>query len=60
MTAAHRNKAVMALDWKEAIEGDGNSGNGGWLASAGLDKTVKVSTGFLAAGVVFRYRRADI
>ena len=33
----------MALDWKEAVEGDGNSGNGGWLASAGLDKTVKVS-----------------
>jgi WD40 repeat protein len=43
MTAAHKNKSVMALDWKEGVEGDGNTGNGGWLASAGLDKTVKVS-----------------
>jgi hypothetical protein len=50
MTAAHRNKAVMALDWKEAVEGDGNAGNGGWLASAGLDKTVKVSSGFRLGG----------
>jgi len=42
MTAAHSNKSVMALDWKESVDGDGNTGNGGWLASAGLDKTVKV------------------
>lgn len=42
MTAAHSNKSIMALDWKESVDGDGNAGSGGWLASAGLDKTVKV------------------
>jgi hypothetical protein len=42
MTAAHGNRTVTALEWKPASEWDGALGGGGWLASAGLDKTVKV------------------
>lgn len=74
MTAAHGNRSVMALEWREpeleshddmlksavaaattAVDGDqadpdmadsgpyaSRSGSGGWLASGGLDKTVKI------------------
>ncbi len=52
VTAAHGNKGVMALEWKGPGKGEGvrdgedgvvgGPGSGGWLASAGLDKTVKV------------------
>lgn len=49
ITAAHGSKAVMALEWKESGVGDREAGgghgigSGGWLASGGLDRTVKVS-----------------
>jgi hypothetical protein len=49
ITAAHGAKAVMALEWKESGVGDREAagghgiGSGGWLASGGLDRTVKVS-----------------
>lgn len=48
LTAAHGSKAVMDLVWKSGDpemkgDDDGNlTGSAGWLASAGLDKTVKV------------------
>lgn len=38
---AHGNKAVMDLKWKEATGGEQETG-GGWLASAGADRTVQV------------------
>ena len=48
ITAAHGAKAVLALEWKESGGGDREAagghgiGAGGWLASGGLDRTVKV------------------
>jgi WD40 repeat protein len=36
---AHGNKPVMDLRWKDGIDG-------GWLASAGTDRTVQVSQAF--------------
>ncbi len=45
VTAAHGAKAVTALHWKgsgQDREDDRSVGRGGWLASAGLDRTVKV------------------
>jgi hypothetical protein len=48
ITAAHGSKAIMALEWKESGIGDKEAagghgiGSGGWLASGGLDRTVKV------------------
>lgn len=49
LTAAHGSKAVMDLAWKAGdgdagLDEDGNMvGTYGWLASGGLDRTVKVS-----------------
>ncbi|WWD20381.1 hypothetical protein CI109_104857 [Kwoniella shandongensis] len=37
---AHGSKAVMDLKWKDGDEREG--GSGGWLASAGADKTVQI------------------
>ncbi len=49
VTAAHGARAVTALQWKggssmDRDEDDGKLlGGGGWLASGGLDRTVRVS-----------------
>lgn len=42
VAAAHSSKAVMSLCWKPPSAVDDGNASGGWLASAGLDKTAKV------------------
>lgn len=41
---AHGNKGVMDLKWRAGWEGEmlDQGGSGGWLASAGADRTVQV------------------
>lgn len=54
---AHGNKGVTDLKWREGYEGEmegsgSSSASGGWMASAGADKTVQVSTRIPSSSVL--------